>query len=151
MSNNILLGKRRGLEELVEQWRQYSTYFDNIELQLGHVAKLSAKFTWAYSTLSVTITDTTLVHLFPHLQIGTKDNKLACVRSKLQGQRLVLPHRVCFEWDEDAKRVTQLETVVDFISPLLHVLGSLQDVVMVLKDARITPDCAIGDIGKEDP
>ncbi|OWZ20419.1 hypothetical protein PHMEG_0005176 [Phytophthora megakarya] len=141
IANNVILGaNRRGLKNLIDQWQRYSTYFEDVELQLGYVAKVSDEIIWANSTLSVTITDTTMVYVFPHL---AKGNKLARLRSRLHGQRLALPYRVCFEWDKDTKRVARLETMVDFLPPLFHVFGSLRDVALVLEKAFITPDSVI--------
>lgn len=49
-------------------------------------------------------------------------------------------------WDDSTGRVTRLDTAIDFLSPLLRALGSLEDVSYVLGEARITPACLIGEI-----
>ncbi|OWY97193.1 hypothetical protein PHMEG_00032339 [Phytophthora megakarya] len=67
MANNVILGNRRGLNNLIDQWLRYATYFENIELQLAYVTKLSDKVSCAYATLNTTITDTTVSNVFPHI------------------------------------------------------------------------------------
>ncbi|GMF30572.1 unnamed protein product [Phytophthora lilii] len=75
MADNIVLDRSLGADAVMEQWRLYSTYFDNLQLQLGSVNKKSAKVTWVSSTLSVTITKTTLEFVFPHLLSGETARK----------------------------------------------------------------------------
>ncbi|ETO66701.1 hypothetical protein F444_16208 [Phytophthora nicotianae P1976] len=140
MARDIVLGDRRGIDALLEQWKWYSKCFEDVHLQLYRVTKASPSLVWVSSALRVTITRMTLEHVFPHL-VGDSE-KLWRFRLRIMGKRLALPCRLCFEWDEDTKRVARLETVVDFGTPLLQLLGNIEDAGFVLVRARITVDGA---------
>ncbi|KAL4163095.1 hypothetical protein KRP22_015207 [Phytophthora ramorum] len=60
--------------------------------------------------------------------------------AKLQGQCLVIQGSVRFDWDKAINRVTGLYVQMDMVSPLLRILGSLEDVSLAFSFARITPD-----------
>jgi hypothetical protein len=139
MTDDVILGERRGVEALMDQWRGYSSSFRNLYLQLKRIERTSDQFVSVSATLSVTVSDTTIRDVFPHLQDGNR-----ALRSKLLGQRLVLPCSLCFEWDAARGRVVRLETTVNFMTPLMKALGDLSDVASVLQHARITRDGAVG-------
>ncbi|ETM37964.1 hypothetical protein L914_15631 [Phytophthora nicotianae] len=143
MSNDVTLGELRGVEALLEQWKRCSTYFVHLELHQGEVSNPSPNFIWACATLSVTITKTTLEEVLSQLIEIEQDYRLE-LRSRLLGQQLALPCRVCFEWDESSKRVVRLETMVDFFTPLLDVLGCVEYVALVMQKLLITLEGIIG-------
>ncbi|ETO66703.1 hypothetical protein F444_16210 [Phytophthora nicotianae P1976] len=146
MSNDVILGGLKGVDALVEQWRRYCTYFDNVELNLG-VVDIRSNIAWANATLSVTVTKTTLDQVFPHLLEGEQYKLI--LRSRLLGQRLVLPCRICFEWDEKSKRVVRLDKMLDFFTPLQHLLPCFDFVATVMEKALITLECIISDGGSD--
>uniref|UniRef100_H3GNM7 Uncharacterized protein n=1 Tax=Phytophthora ramorum TaxID=164328 RepID=H3GNM7_PHYRM len=130
VASDVMLGERRGVDALVEQ--------------------ISDDFTTATGSLNVMISGSTMQNVFPHLMKGdggqyntSQEDKTALLRSKLLGQRLCLPCRLCFEWDEASKRVVRLETTVDFLSSLFHLLGTIDDAAFVLEHALIAQDGAI--------
>lgn len=107
----------------------------------------------ATATLSLTITEATLRYVFPHLlalegsQSHSEDlGRASPLYARLLRERLECPCTVRFMWDDSTGRVTRLDTAIDFLSPLLRALGSLEDVSYVLGEARITPACLIGEI-----
>ncbi|KAF1784037.1 hypothetical protein GQ600_111 [Phytophthora cactorum] len=119
MTEDVNLGERTGVEALMDQWRLYSSSFQNLD-----------------------VSEATLENVFPLV----KDQFL---RSKLLGQHLQVPYSVCFEWDAAACRLSRVETTTNFMTPLMRVLGNLPDVASVLEHALITRDGAVGidDIG----
>lgn len=56
MADDVVLGELRGVNVLLEQWRRYSAYFDDLQVQLELVTKTSPQLLRAFGTLSVTIT-----------------------------------------------------------------------------------------------
>lgn len=92
----------------------------------------------ASAALSVTVSDVTLRHVFPHLL--ETEGRTAALGMKLLGQRLLLPHTTIFEWDGECSRIEQLTMSVDFLSPVLQLLGSLEDAAIVLDKAFIAPE-----------
>ncbi|KAL4152372.1 hypothetical protein PRNP1_009303 [Phytophthora ramorum] len=150
VASDVMLGERRGVDALVEQWERCTSYFDDLQFQLEHMTRISDGFTTATGSLNVTSSGSTMQNVFPHLMKGdggqyntSQEDKSALLRSKLLGQRLCLPCRLCFEWDEASKRVVRLETTVDFLSSLLHLLGTIDDAAFVLEHALIAQDGAI--------
>ncbi|KAL4158661.1 hypothetical protein PRNP1_004437 [Phytophthora ramorum] len=153
VASDVVLGERRGIDALVEQWERCTSYFDDLQFQLEHMTRISNDFTTATGSLNVTISGSTMQNVFPHLMGGdggqyntSQEDKTALLRSKLLGQRLCLPCRLSFEWDEASKRVVRLETTVDFLPSLLHLLGPIDDAAFVLEHALIAQDGAIGEI-----
>uniref|UniRef100_H3H0Q8 BZIP domain-containing protein n=2 Tax=Phytophthora ramorum TaxID=164328 RepID=H3H0Q8_PHYRM len=150
MTENVMLGERSGVETLMKQWLLYSLSFQNLYFRLERVERTNDQFVSVTAVLNVTVSEETLRGIFPHLlnrdafedEVGMA--KAASLRSRMIGQRLLLPCSLCFEWDASICRVVRLETTVNFVKPLTNVLGNLSDVAMVLEGARITRDGAVG-------
>ncbi|EGZ04814.1 hypothetical protein PHYSODRAFT_342999 [Phytophthora sojae] len=141
LASDVVLGERSGVEALMDQWRWYSTYFDNLYFQLERIKRVSDKFVRVSATLSVTVSEATLEGIFPYLTSEP-------LKSKLLRQTLRLPCVVCFEWDAVNNCVARLETTVDFINPLTKLLGNLTDVAAVLELAHISRDGVVGRPGQ---
>ncbi|KAG7392397.1 hypothetical protein PHYPSEUDO_000805 [Phytophthora pseudosyringae] len=154
MAADVMLGEQRGVDALVEQWKRHTSYFDDLQFQLEHMARISEDFISATAFLNVTLSESTLQHVFPWLLAAEEgggrrtsaqeEDKAAILRSKLLGQRLFLPCRLCFEWDGVAKRIVRMENTVDVLPSLMQVLGSLEDAAFVLEHALIAQDGTIG-------
>ncbi|KAG2769164.1 hypothetical protein PC129_g17869 [Phytophthora cactorum] len=142
MTEDVNLGERTGVEALMDQWRLYSSSFQDLCLQLCRVERTTDRFVSVDATLNVTVSEATLENVFPLV----KDQFL---RSKLLGQHLQVPYSVCFEWDAAACRLSRVDTTTNFMTPLMRVLGNLADVASVLEHALITRDGTVGinDIG----
>lgn len=65
LASDVVLGERSGVEALMDQWRWYSTYFDNLYFQLERIKRVSDKFVRVSATLSVTVSEATLEGIFP--------------------------------------------------------------------------------------
>ncbi|KAK1928645.1 bZIP transcription factor 1 [Phytophthora citrophthora] len=145
MASDVALGEWSGVDTLIGQWRRYSAYFSSPHLQLKRVEEQPMGVLLAKASLSLTITETTLRSVFPHLLTSTSSENLQlCTR--LLGQRLECQYSVSFQWEDVTKRVTGLECKMDWITPLLQVLGNLQDVNICLEKALITPCNLIGEL-----
>ncbi|ETP42852.1 hypothetical protein F442_10262 [Phytophthora nicotianae P10297] len=121
------------------------TVFRDIQIRLGRLDQISENSLVAYCTTSITITRSTLSSLFPRLvdQCFNHNNTSKCYRiaDRPVGQRLVLYGSVRFTWDTTNNCVTSLITKADMLSPLLRLLGNLEDVSLVFRHARINPEC----------
>ncbi|KAG3141020.1 hypothetical protein PC128_g25066 [Phytophthora cactorum] len=150
LSSNINIGDRYGVDALVEQWQRYSSYFRDLHFQLEHMEEVVKNLAVVAASLSVTVTDTSLQNVFPHLLsgYGGTGNGIEVAATSLGktllGRRLLLPCSLYFEWDEASSHVVRLEMTVDFLTPISRVLGSLTDAAFALSQALITRDCAIG-------
>ncbi|KAE9343643.1 hypothetical protein PR003_g8881 [Phytophthora rubi] len=149
MAKNVVVGGQEGVKVLIQQWRRYSTYFDDLQLHLRHVSQASEVVFTASATLCVTISETTIRRVFSHLDFApTTDRqqvKMPTLRSNLRGRRLKLPYRVMFEWDEEIKQVARVDTMIDFFTPIFHAVGTIEDAAFVMENARINLDSSIGE------
>ncbi|KAJ8535081.1 hypothetical protein ON010_g13657 [Phytophthora cinnamomi] len=145
-AHDVAMGDLRGVDALMEQLRQYSQCFGDPHLQLKCIESVSAGVMAAQVELSVTVTELTLKHIFPHLMndanSDTKEQgKMLCDR--LLGKRLQLSCTMNFLFDDLTCRVVRLEACIDFATALFRVFGDLEDVSLALEHARITSECTI--------
>ncbi|TYZ60323.1 hypothetical protein PybrP1_012276 [[Pythium] brassicae (nom. inval.)] len=131
-----------GVDALVEQWRRYSQYHDDLVLELESAFEVDtvalnesvSKTIHAAASLTVTITPETIARVFPHLASGAAD---ACrLKDRLVGARVSYPWIVVFEFDERCI-IQRLTNSVDFVAPLMAVLRSVEEVLAVLEGARV--------------
>ncbi|EGZ29334.1 hypothetical protein PHYSODRAFT_344025 [Phytophthora sojae] len=134
-SPDVALGETCGLKSFMEQACRWSTYFDHPDLQLKRVESTAPGVMTATARLSVTVTERSMGSFFPSLKCTRRDddNDRAELAGRLLGQRLQLNCSITFLLDEETGRVAHLERDVDFVGPLLRVLGSLEDVSSVLR------------------
>ncbi|KAH7464859.1 bZIP transcription factor 1 [Phytophthora ramorum] len=152
LAPDVMLGKHQGVEALMEQWRRYSAYFDDLCFQLDHMTELSKDLVQVSASLRVTATNATFENVFPQLlaeergyrRDDAEDLKAAELGSKLLGRRLLLPCRLYLEWDESSCQLVRLNMDVDFLAPISRVLNSLEDAAYVLDQALISVDGSIG-------
>ncbi|ETI55519.1 hypothetical protein F443_01798 [Phytophthora nicotianae P1569] len=142
MKEDVILGEQRGIDMLIEQWRRFTSYFDDLQFHPEHMTKISDDFIAATASLNVTISESTLQHVFPRLL--SSDGNAAILRSKLLKQRLFLPCHLSFEWDRSSKRIARMENTIDILPSLVQVLGSIEDAAFVLEQALVAQDSTIG-------
>lgn len=151
MSPHVALGEMNAVDALLEQWRRYSTYFGNLHLKLMQMEEQSLGALAVSAVLSITIKEITLRRVFPHLLGSTRTNGAdpgsgnLSLCTRLLGQRLECRCSLRFLWDESTAQVTRLDSTMDLVTPLLWVLGNLQDVSVVLDKALISSENAIID------
>ncbi|KAK1934134.1 bZIP transcription factor 1 [Phytophthora citrophthora] len=140
-AHDAAMGDLRGVDALMEQLRLYSQHFGDTQLQLQRVESMAPGVMTARAKLSVTVTESTLRHIFPHLTPSTGGN--GKLYESLLGQRLECSSALNFLFS-DSDRVERLEISIDMTTPLLRVLGTVEDVSIVLRHARISSECTIG-------
>ncbi|EGZ24852.1 hypothetical protein PHYSODRAFT_479772 [Phytophthora sojae] len=145
-AHDAAMGERRGADALMEQLRLYSQCFGDPRLQLKRIESVFAGVMAARVRLSVTVTEFTLKHVFPHPEAKGGEANGQRLYERLLGQRLDLDCTMNFLFDDLSCRVARLETKVDLMTPLLRVLGSLKDVASVLENARVSSECTIGSL-----
>ncbi|KAF1778344.1 hypothetical protein GQ600_12333 [Phytophthora cactorum] len=132
-----------GAEALLENWRCFSLYHDDVRFELKRLELVSEDSLLATTRTSVTITQNTLRHLYPHLVYGNINSSGSVLASKLLNQRLVMHGSVRFDWDNATSRVVRLESNVDMLTAMLKLLENLEDMAHVFDGALITLDGAI--------
>ncbi|KAK1948424.1 hypothetical protein P3T76_000713 [Phytophthora citrophthora] len=120
-----------GADTLVKNWAMLSLSFEDITVQLERLDRAGDDLLVATTTTSITIRSETLRRVFPHL-LGHDDISLA---TKLQDQRIVMRSSVRFDWDSSTRRIVRMLSQADMLTPILHLLGNVQDVSRVFDEA----------------
>lgn len=147
---NLVGCEANGVDALAEQWVSWSRSCNAFELHLERIEKAPGqRDTLAATTVvCVTITDSTVRTVFPHLlarqdrngsehEGRSSDSELAW---KLCGRRLEFKCVMWFECNPRTSQVLRLRSQFDIVPPLMSALGSLRDVARVLDGARLTSD-----------
>ncbi|RLN62347.1 hypothetical protein BBP00_00004826 [Phytophthora kernoviae] len=144
MAKDVRDGDVCGVEALIENWRLFSLSFANIHVELERLDKATEDHLIAKTTTRLTISENTLQRLFPHLNSdgkgGVEGGEWSVLATKLLDQRLVICGSVRFDWDATMERVVNMHSQSDMLSPLVRVLGSLEDVSCVFEKALAAPD-----------
>ncbi|KAG7398640.1 hypothetical protein PHYBOEH_010689 [Phytophthora boehmeriae] len=152
MAENVAIGELSGVDAVIKQWRRYSTYFGGLHLQLERLEKQPAEVMSASCTLSLTVTESTIRYVFPHLLCSKAANDegpqstYSSIGSRVLGKQLGCQYSLRFQWDAAGGRISRMEAKLDLVTPLLRVLGNLEDVNYVLEKAIITPECLLGEL-----
>ncbi|ETI48729.1 hypothetical protein L917_06992 [Phytophthora nicotianae] len=142
MAPDIDTGNASGLQDLVRSWKIFTQAFPDCHIQLQGLKQLTRGALVATTSTRVTLTHHTLQYLFRSL---ADDNKTLSKRrkeivAKVVDQHIVMRGSVRFDWDETTKRVVGLHSHTDMLTPMLNLLGSLEDVSLVFSHAAITLD-----------
>lgn len=138
MAPELDAGTVQGLDAFTQNWTVFTQLFADVQLQLSRLDQVADNSLVATATTSFTITESSLRSIFPRL---SEENEWSDIAAKLLNQRLVMRGSVHFSWDSDNNRVMRLISQSDMVSPLLQVLGTVQDVAAVLNCVRTNPDC----------
>ncbi|KAL3657512.1 hypothetical protein V7S43_017650 [Phytophthora oleae] len=146
-AHDAAMGDLVGTDALMEQLRCYTQYFGEPQLKLQRIETVAPGVMAAKAKLSVTVTELTLWHIFPHVAKLRDANDYASEQhslyDRLLGQRLELSSLMRFFFDEHNRRVVRLETRIDLMPALLRSLRNLKDISDVLEHALITRECVI--------
>ncbi|KAF4029436.1 hypothetical protein GN244_ATG18829 [Phytophthora infestans] len=92
----------------------------------------------------MTISKWTLENLFPHLgKLGRhveRNSVKDTVAEKLVDQRIVVDGRTMFYWDCGTEAIASVMVDNDFLTPILELLGSLEEVSEVFEHALVSPN-----------
>ncbi|OWZ21940.1 hypothetical protein PHMEG_0003429 [Phytophthora megakarya] len=126
----------RGLEAMIKSWKCISLWFHDVELEFGELEKGAVGSLIATTTTSITITERTLRNVFPHL--CNKNEKYDGLADKLLGQRIVMRGFTRFEWDSAQRCATNVIAQSDLLTPMLHLVGSVEAVSRVFEKSIIS-------------
>ncbi|KAL4176502.1 hypothetical protein KRP22_001444 [Phytophthora ramorum] len=144
-AHDAAMGEVSGTNALMKQLRCYSLYFGDPILRLQRIESVAPGVMEAKSSLSVTVTELTLQHIFKRPKKSSdgidEQHRLLC--GHFLGQRLQLCCSMRFLFDEESGRVVRLVTSIDLLTALLRVQGNLNDVLCMLEHAFISPECVI--------
>ncbi|POM75646.1 Hypothetical protein PHPALM_7221 [Phytophthora palmivora] len=125
-------------------WELLSRCFDNFDVQLQKQGKVGTNSLIATTTTRIIISYATLQYVFPHLNSdnmgGINGGQWSSLASKMLRQRIVVHSSVRFDWDSAHAQIVSIHSQSDLLTPLLHLLGNLEDVSHVFDKALITPN-----------
>ncbi|KAG2785155.1 hypothetical protein Pcac1_g5201 [Phytophthora cactorum] len=134
-----------GADAQLENWRPLTHYFGDVSVDLKGLKTSTTDNLVADTVTRVTITSNTLRLGFPHLNGdgvgGTNSGIWSPIAAKMLGKRLVMRGSVFFGWDVATGKVVSLHSQSDMITPMLNLLGSLDDVSCAFSKARVSPNC----------
>jgi hypothetical protein len=141
-AHNAAMGDLQGADALMEQLRSYLQYFGEPRLQLQQIESVAPGVMVTKASLSVTLTEPTFQHLFPHI-VKLENEQRHSLHNRLLGKRLQLSCSMRFLFDDESSSVVRLETNIDLVKALHRVLGNLADVAEVLQHALISSESTI--------
>lgn len=142
MAPDLDTGAISGIEELIRKWRVFTQLFPDVHTQLESLRRVANNSLIARTCSSITLTRQSLQDAFPSLRNdgGAQNKRRENIVARLLGQRVVMHGSVRFDWDSVSNRVVRLYSIADILSPLsplLHLLGNLEDVSIVFRDACV--------------
>ncbi|KAG6614082.1 uncharacterized protein IUM83_09993 [Phytophthora cinnamomi] len=147
MAPVVAFNSERGVDAMLKSWDLVSRWFAGVEMELERLEKDESGSLVASTTTTVTITEHTLRIVFPHLIVGHDTRRRggsadpSSLAGRLVGQTLVMKGLTRFEWDGAYCRVSSVMSQSDMLTPMLGLVGSLEDVSLVFEGALITPNC----------
>ncbi|KAK1934138.1 bZIP transcription factor 1 [Phytophthora citrophthora] len=152
-AHDVGMGDLNGMDALLEQVRRYALYFCDPKVHLKLVEELVPGVLTATAQFTATVSEFTLRCIFPHLQTPRPgddiEDEIRALREKMLGQSLHCSCKMTFMIDEETGRVARLEASFDWMSPLIRLLGNVDDVSSMLNQALITRDCVIGALDEQ--
>ncbi|KAK1943297.1 bZIP transcription factor 1 [Phytophthora citrophthora] len=127
-----------GVDGLLRIWKLTSLCHPDIDIQLVRLEDGPADSLIATTRGTHTITEGTLRFAFPHLTDGSEEN--TWLASRLLGQRLVMTSSSRIMWNTETQRVVSIQYSADMLTPMLQLLGNLEDVSKVFTNARLNAE-----------
>ncbi|OWY98829.1 hypothetical protein PHMEG_00030300 [Phytophthora megakarya] len=132
MAADAVFNGENGPQAILNNWKFISQWFDDVEFELEGLNKGGFNTLVATTTTSVTITERTLQYAF---RCDTVDESTLV----LQGQRIVMHGLTRFSWDPASNCVSSVIAQSDMLTPILQLLGSLEDVSCMFENALVSP------------
>ncbi|OWZ03711.1 hypothetical protein PHMEG_00024505 [Phytophthora megakarya] len=140
MAADVTDGTMVGASALLASWKFMSQCLENIDMLPIRIENGPEGVLNATAKCNFTITENTLRLAFPHLI----DNGIADILAeKLIGKSLTMDGTYHFKYDEQSGRITCIQMTPDIVTPLLRLLGNLEDVARMFDNAVITPECKV--------
>ncbi|OWZ12977.1 Bzip transcription factor [Phytophthora megakarya] len=142
MKSDVLFNCDRGTDAIMKNWGFISSCFESVEMVLDGLAKNAFGSIVATTTTTVIFSEHTVDTLFPHLRRtdGNMREMMSTLGEKFVNEKIVMRGSTHFEWDSGYCRIARIQHQSDMITPVLHVLGTLENVSRVFDKALITPD-----------
>ncbi|KAE8882377.1 hypothetical protein PF005_g1030 [Phytophthora fragariae] len=132
MASDIAFNRGYGVDAMLEDWRVLTLHHKQHEIRLVRLDHDVDGMVVATLNNSTTITENMLRSSLPDLMCGGDPNKWHPLVRKLLEQCFMIPATVRFEWDDTRNRFVSAHYEADMLTPLLKLLGNLEDASIVL-------------------
>ncbi|ETM42719.1 hypothetical protein L914_11685 [Phytophthora nicotianae] len=144
MAPDLDAGTMSGFEALARTWGVFSHLFGDVRFQCEQVQQITENSLVARTTTSFTFSKRSVDEVF--LCNGFRgrpanQKRLTRIAGKLLGEQLVVSGTVRFSWDNSTKRMVGLISHADMLSPLLKLLGNVEDISILFSNASMTVEC----------
>ncbi|ETI39256.1 hypothetical protein F443_15146 [Phytophthora nicotianae P1569] len=129
-----------GVDKLVQYWQQMSRWFPSVEMELVRLHKESTGTLTATTVTTISISMQTIRDVFPHLTDSDGNESCGLLADKLLGQKITLRGSMHFEWDNTCHRISRVMSQSDMLTPMLYILGNLEDTARVFQGAFVAPN-----------
>ncbi|KAJ8533404.1 hypothetical protein ON010_g13849 [Phytophthora cinnamomi] len=140
MAPDMPFGAACGVEAHLEIWRLCALCHQDFDIRLGRLECLDENSLVATTTCTVVITIDTLHYAFPHLVQRDQSGNWSPLVTHLLGQTLVVHGSTRLTWDKEKKCMVSVDYTADMLTPLLSLLGSLENVSYVFDNALVTTE-----------
>ncbi|KAL3659167.1 hypothetical protein V7S43_015746 [Phytophthora oleae] len=124
MAPNVAFDDGYEVDAVLDNWRSRLVHHEKIQVRLVRLEQGPGNLLLAYLIISEVIPRKALLHC-----LGDEAPEFAW---KLLGLELEVPTCVHFRWDEQERRFVSVHYEADMLTPLLKLLGNLEDASAVL-------------------
>ncbi|ETI29778.1 hypothetical protein F443_02868 [Phytophthora nicotianae P1569] len=132
MAPNVAFNNGYGVDAVMYHWSFHSQQHEKAELLLTRLEQGSDNAVVAFFDNSTTITENMLRNSLLIVANGGGESELPSFAWKLVGHRLNFRIIVRFVWDNENNRFKSAYYQADMLTPLIKVLGNIQDASTVL-------------------
>ncbi|OWZ12169.1 hypothetical protein PHMEG_00014707 [Phytophthora megakarya] len=127
---DVLSSEGYGPEALVRSLNVWQK-FDGVNMELEEM--ISANVVVATTKTTATITEQTLKDVFPYLVVARAGGSTLSLVEQLCGQQIILLGSTRFVWDRESDRLASIISESDMLTPMLYLLGILEDASLVFE------------------
>ncbi|KAJ8525791.1 hypothetical protein ON010_g15322 [Phytophthora cinnamomi] len=128
MAADVAVNSGFPVATLLAEWERLRVCFPDLNVQLVRLEHGEGNAVMTVSKRSATTIDQTVRSAFPHL---ITEEGWSPLTDKLLGQQLVAR----IEGDEANAQINSVHSTTDIVTPLLMLLGNLEDVATALKNS----------------
>ncbi|OWZ13489.1 hypothetical protein PHMEG_00013176 [Phytophthora megakarya] len=133
----VISGGGIGVEAHLEEWKTISAIYPDFDMKIVRMEEGPSGEVVVTSKTVLVFSESTFRNAFPHV---ISNDYMYPIVDKLLGQALEIDTVARFTWDDLVKRVADIKFQADMMSPLLSVLGSLDDVAGLFRSALVTTE-----------
>ncbi|GMF24288.1 unnamed protein product [Phytophthora fragariaefolia] len=137
MAPDVVIDTGRGIDAVLDHWRLISRSQPKFEIQAARLENGPGGSIVAATRSNIVLCESMLRCVFPKLAESDRGRALA---AKLLGQQMQIDGSTVFCWDDEIGRVVSIDGQCDILTPMLRLLGNLEDLEFVFEGALMSLD-----------